>query len=169
MNQIRSAPSLSFAPKQGQYLAFIYAYTQVLGRAPAEADLQRFFRVTPPSVHQMILALERDGFIRRQPGAARSIQILVEPEALPVLRQPVKTPTSQNLCVELLVQIEERGVPVDVVPWLEPDVFVGENRRRALAASFQGSIVGNCAPSPRSRGLRHLAIALPGRRIANPR
>jgi DNA-binding MarR family transcriptional regulator len=91
MNQIRPAPSPSFTPKQGQYLAFIYAYTQVLGRAPAEADLQRFFRVTPPSVHQMILTLERDRLIRRQPGVARSIQILVEPEALPVLTQPVKT------------------------------------------------------------------------------
>ena len=47
----------------GQYLAFIYAYTCVLGRPPAEADLQRFFQVTPPSVHQMILTLERAGFI----------------------------------------------------------------------------------------------------------
>jgi hypothetical protein len=37
-----------FTPKQGQYLAFIYAYTPVLGRPPAEADLQRHFRVSPP-------------------------------------------------------------------------------------------------------------------------
>ena len=94
MNQIRSAPRRGFTPKQGQYLAFIYAYTQVLGRAPAEADIQRFFRVTPPSVHQMVLTLERDGLISRQAGVARSIQLLVEPEALPVLVQPVKTPVS---------------------------------------------------------------------------
>ena len=85
----------SFTPKQGQYLAFIYAYTQVLGRPPAEADLQRYFRVSPPSVHQMVLTLERIGLIRRQPGVARSIQLLVEPEHLPILRpaenQIVKT------------------------------------------------------------------------------
>ncbi len=30
-----------FTQKQGQYLAFIHAYTLVLGRPPAEADLQR--------------------------------------------------------------------------------------------------------------------------------
>ena len=36
-----SAPG--FTPKQGQYLAFIHAYTLVTGRPPAEADLQRFF------------------------------------------------------------------------------------------------------------------------------
>jgi DNA-binding MarR family transcriptional regulator len=82
----------SFTAKQGQYLAFIHAYTQVTGRPPAEADLQRHFRVTPPSVHQMVLTLERAGLIRRQPGTARSIQVLVDPQALPVLQsQTVKT------------------------------------------------------------------------------
>jgi len=75
-----------FTPKQGQYLAFIHAYTLVLGRPPAEADLQRFFQVTPPSVHQMVLTLERNGLIRRQPGVARSIEVLVDPKALPPLR-----------------------------------------------------------------------------------
>ncbi len=75
----------SFTPKQGQYLAFIYAYTRVLGRPPAEADLQRHFGVTPPSVHQMVLTLKRARLIRRQPGVARSIEALVPPELLPVL------------------------------------------------------------------------------------
>src|SRR5258708_2479042 len=75
-----------FTQKQGQYLAFIHAYTLVLGRPPAEADLQRHFRVTPPSAHQMVLTLERAGLIRRQPGVARSIQVLVDPEALPALQ-----------------------------------------------------------------------------------
>ncbi len=75
-----------FTEKQGQYLAFIYAYTKVNGRPPAEADIQRYFRVTPPTVHQMVLALEGAGHISRTPGAARSIQVLVPPERLPVLR-----------------------------------------------------------------------------------
>lgn len=69
------APPLPrFTPKQGQDLAFIHAYTMVLGRPPAHADLQRFFRVTPPAVNQMLITLERDGRIRGQPGVARSIQ-----------------------------------------------------------------------------------------------
>jgi DNA-binding MarR family transcriptional regulator len=54
-------------------------------RAPAETDMQRHFQVSPPSVHQMILTLERNGLIRRQPGVARSIELLVAPEALPIL------------------------------------------------------------------------------------
>jgi DNA-binding MarR family transcriptional regulator len=81
-----SDPSPRFTPKQGPYLAFIYAYTRVLGRPPAEADLQRHFGVSPPSVHPMILTLERAGLIRRQPGVARSLEVLIAPESLPVLR-----------------------------------------------------------------------------------
>jgi DNA-binding MarR family transcriptional regulator len=83
-----SPPGPSFTDKQGQYLAFIDAYTRVHGRAPAEADMQRHFGVTPPSVHQMVLTLERAGLIRRHPGLARSIQVLVDPDRLPRLRPP---------------------------------------------------------------------------------
>lgn len=67
-------------------MAFIYAYTRVLGRPPAEADLQRHFGVSAPSVHQMVLTLEGAGLIRRQPGVARRIEVLISPEQLPILR-----------------------------------------------------------------------------------
>jgi DNA-binding MarR family transcriptional regulator len=85
----------NFTPRQGQYLAFIHAYTLVNGRPPAEADMQRFFRLAPPSVHQMVLTLERDGLISRRPGVPRSITVLVDRSDLPALEpghvQPVKT------------------------------------------------------------------------------
>ncbi len=76
----------AFTARQGQYLAFIHSYTLMYGRPPAEAEMQRFFRVTPPSVHQMVLTLERAGLIRRRPGMARSIELLVSADALPPLR-----------------------------------------------------------------------------------
>ena len=90
MNQMthacRPSPQYNFTAKQGQYLAFIYAYTRIHRRPPAEADMQRHFQVTPPSVHQMVLTLERVGLIRRKPRTPRSIELLVAPEDLPVLR-----------------------------------------------------------------------------------
>ncbi len=52
---------------------------------PAEAGMQAFFRVSPPSVHQMVLQLERLGLIRRTPRTARSIHLLVAPASLPRL------------------------------------------------------------------------------------
>lgn len=64
-----------YTKKQGQYLAFIYYYAKINGRAPAEADIQQYFRVSPPSAHQMILTLEQRGFISRVPGQGRSITL----------------------------------------------------------------------------------------------
>src|SRR5436305_1699287 len=59
--------------------------------------MQRHFRVSPPSVHQMIVTLERNGFIRRQPGVPRSIEILLPPENLPILEWiGIKTSKSQG-------------------------------------------------------------------------
>ena len=67
----------SFTEKQGQYLAFIYTYTKLNRRPPAEADMQAYFGVTPPTVHQMVLQLEKRGLIRRRPGQPRSIELLL--------------------------------------------------------------------------------------------
>ena len=94
MNQMSGERRPGFTPKQGQYLAFIDADARVHRRPPAEADMQRYFGVTPPSVHQMILTLEHAGLIPRRPGVPRSIEILVPPKDLPFLKaqiQPVKT------------------------------------------------------------------------------
>jgi DNA-binding MarR family transcriptional regulator len=80
-----SAPQ-RFTEKQGQYLAFIYVYSRMFRQAPAETDIQRHFQVTPPSVHQMIINLHRAGLISRKPGVPRSIELLVAPELLPILK-----------------------------------------------------------------------------------
>ena len=94
MNRTAGDSHPIFTPRQGQYLAFIHAYTLVNGRPPAQANIQRFFQVTPPSVHQMLLTLEREGLISRRPGLARSLTVLVDRSALPNLEpgygQPVK-------------------------------------------------------------------------------
>ena len=74
-----------YTSKQGQYLAFIHYYTKINGCAPAEADMQRYFKVSPPSVHQMVIILERKKLIKKTPREARSIQILIPVEELPGL------------------------------------------------------------------------------------
>lgn len=74
-----------YTEKQGQYLAFIYYYTRIHGRAPAEAEMQPYFRVSPPAVHQMVLTLAARGLIERTPGHARSLRLRIPPEELPEL------------------------------------------------------------------------------------
>ena len=79
----RMAPR--YTEKQGQYLAFIYYYAKLHGRAPSEADIQGYFKVSPPTVHQMILSLEKQRYIERTLGQARSIRLLLARERLPDL------------------------------------------------------------------------------------
>jgi DNA-binding MarR family transcriptional regulator len=77
----------AFTPLQGQYLALMHTYEGIHGCAPAEADLQRHFGVTPPSVHQMVVTLERKGLITRVAGGARSITLQIPSAALPPLER----------------------------------------------------------------------------------
>ncbi len=73
--------------RQVEFVVYIYYYSRIHGRAPAEHDIGRFFGITPPSVHQMILTLEKKGLISRVPGAARSIRITVPDDELRELKR----------------------------------------------------------------------------------
>jgi hypothetical protein len=72
-----------YTRKQGQYLAFIYYYTKLNGRAPSEADMQAYFRVAAPSVHAMVLTLAANGLVERVPKLGRSLRLLVPRAELP--------------------------------------------------------------------------------------
>jgi DNA-binding MarR family transcriptional regulator len=71
--------------KQGQYLAFIYCYAKINDIPPAEHDMQKYFRVTAPTIHKMIRTVEQKGLISRVLGQARSITLLVQKKDIPQL------------------------------------------------------------------------------------
>jgi Mn-dependent DtxR family transcriptional regulator len=75
----------TYTAKQGQYLAFIHYYSKIHRRSPSEAEMQQYFQVSPPAVHQMVLTLESHGLIARTPGQARSIHLLISRDELPDL------------------------------------------------------------------------------------
>ena len=74
-----------YMPKQGQYLSFIHYYTKIHGLPPSVADMQHYFSVSPPAVHQMILTLEARRFIERVPRTPRSVRLMVPRSDLPDL------------------------------------------------------------------------------------
>ena len=76
---------MKYTPKQGQYLAFIYYYTKLNDESPSELDIARYFKITAPSAHRMVVTLEERNFITRVPGQGRSIRLLVPREKLPDL------------------------------------------------------------------------------------
>src|ERR1700709_767425 len=86
LDPMSSKSTLPFTEKQGQYLAFIHTYILLNRQPPAEADFQRFFGVSPPAVHDMILGLERRGLISRVPRQPRSIKLMLPEADLPRLQ-----------------------------------------------------------------------------------
>jgi hypothetical protein len=127
-------PEHDWTEKQGQYLAFIYNYSVIHGQPPAEADLQAFFGVSPPSVHQMVLKLEELGFVSREPRKARTIQVLVEPDQLPVLRdrretaakKTVKKMTPKGLIYQIKVTLNGVRPPIWRRLLVPGDVILGD-------------------------------------------
>ena len=71
--------------KQGQYLVFIYEYKKLNRIAPAHMDFQKYFESDPSSVNSMIKTLEKKGYIKKEKGKARSIELLLKREQLPEL------------------------------------------------------------------------------------
>lgn len=79
----------TFTHRQGQFLAFIHLYRKLNRQSPSEADIARYFRLTPPSVHSMIVRLHELGLITREPGVARSLQVAIPEEEIPELEDKV--------------------------------------------------------------------------------
>ena len=81
-----------FTHRQGQFLAFIHLYRKLHRRGPAELDMVHYFRVTPPSVHGMVVKLEQLGLVTREPGVARSVQVAIPEKEIPPLEDVVGPP-----------------------------------------------------------------------------
>ena len=151
------AMTTRFTDKQGQYLSFIYYYTKVNGRPPAEADMQRYFAVTPPSVHQMVLTLESKGLIARTPGLGRSIRLQIGREQLPDLKDtaptvPMVTVVRPNdgqaddaslQCFSLQAKRLWQGIPEDFRQTLLANVWCGKCADCTTIINFRGEIEGS--------------------------
>lgn len=90
-------PDNRYTERQGDYLSFIHYYTRVNGQPPAESDIQRFFGVTPPTAHNMVIELERRGLLARTPRAARSLRVLIPADQIPPLPDPTDSNRSNPL------------------------------------------------------------------------
>ena len=116
----------AYTEKQGQYLAFIYNYTVIYGEPPAQADMQSFFGVTPPSVHQMILRLEERGLISRTPRESRTIRVLVPPDQLPSLEDRQQERLSKAKIYQIKVTLNHTQPPIWRRVLVPGDVTLGQ-------------------------------------------
>ncbi|MBM4069896.1 MAG: MarR family transcriptional regulator [Planctomycetes bacterium] len=82
----------TFTHRQGQFLAFIHLYRRLHRQGPAETDMVKFFRVTPPAAHSMVVKLEEIGLVTREAGVARSIRVAIPEDEIPALEETCGPP-----------------------------------------------------------------------------
>ncbi len=82
----------TFTHRQGQFLAFIYLYRKLHRQSPAELDMAKYFHLTAPAVHSMVVKLHELGLITREPGVPRSIRVAIPKEDIPELEGGEGTP-----------------------------------------------------------------------------
>lgn len=90
--------SARFTARQGEYLAFIHAYTTLNRRPPAVADIADYFDVSPPSAQAMVQQLTKKALITKTPGAARSIRLAIDSSELPCMlcsQESIRTPVAE--------------------------------------------------------------------------
>ena len=81
------------------------AYTEGFGFPPAESEIAKAMKVSPPSVNQMMKTLERKSLIRRRAGVPRSVEILVSLDVIPKWKKRINA--TQKVWVR--VDPTERG------------------------------------------------------------
>ncbi len=96
MNRNAGVSRPGFTARQRKHLAFIHAYTLVNGRPPTQADMVRFFRVTPP-IHIQPVKISVARYLRgQQPFSRQTVVELIAsathyPRAFKVSREEMKT------------------------------------------------------------------------------
>lgn len=61
--------------RQQTILQYIRDYTAECGYSPSLRDIAAWFGITPAGVVDQLKALERKGFLLREPGIPRSIRV----------------------------------------------------------------------------------------------
>jgi len=72
-----------FTQRQGQFLAYIFYYTKINKRPPAESDIQNYFEISSASTHQILKGLVSKQLLEKVPKQPRSMRVLISQDQLP--------------------------------------------------------------------------------------
>ncbi|MBT1248253.1 MULTISPECIES: transcriptional repressor LexA [unclassified Thermosipho (in: thermotogales)] len=99
--------------KQKKVLDFITSYIQQNGYSPSIRDIAKHFKLTPRGAHIHVIALEKKGYITRNPKNSRSISLIKRPESVSI---PVKGKISAGLGIEMFEIIDEEiEIPIRMI------------------------------------------------------
>ncbi|ABR31038.1 LexA family transcriptional regulator [Thermosipho melanesiensis] len=99
--------------KQQKVLDFIKNYIQQNGYSPSIRDIAKHFKLTPRGAHIHVIALEKKGYITRNPKNSRSISLVKRQESILI---PVKGKISAGMGIEMFEIVDEEiEIPVRMI------------------------------------------------------
>jgi repressor LexA len=83
---ICAQPMQTLTARQQEVLTFIEDTVRTTGSPPSVREIASHFRIaSPKGVTDHLAALERKGYLRREPGQARNIRLTYTPDAIPIV------------------------------------------------------------------------------------
>lgn len=158
-----------FTARQGEYLAFIHGFITRHGVAPSFEEMAAHFGVSTPSINGMIKTLEREGFISRIHGAARSLRVEVPPDELPDIgygkpkgRKQAAASREPGVSVETIAIGTASAVLDAVMPVLDalrPSVDLVEKAMVQAAKNLDAALARAGVPEQERLGISRAVVA----------
>ncbi len=98
-------------PKQKQIYDFIKTYSNKKGFSPTHAELAKKFKLVVSTVHEHLSALEKKGYIKKEHGHARTIEITNPNKNSSLVKIPFLGTISAGQPIEAIQENETIAVP----------------------------------------------------------
>ena len=102
--------------RQRQVLEFISRYQEIHKQPPTIAEIGKQFKMSSPaSVHSILMALEREGLIKRIPNVSRGIELIDHETANDSYEIPLLGTVAAGQPIEAILTHDTVAVPRDMI------------------------------------------------------
>jgi repressor LexA len=107
---------MAITPRQREALDFISRFINARGQPPTIAEIQAQMGLrSPATVHSLIAALDREGFIRRTPNVSRGIEVINSEQPDAECEIPLLGVIAAGRPIEAILSSETVCVPRDML------------------------------------------------------
>ena len=107
---------MTLTPKQKQIYDFIKTYSDKKGFSPIHEEIAKKFKLAVSTIHEHLSALERKGYIKKDPGHARTIEAISPNKNSGLVKIPLLGTIAAGQPIEAVEVPEEIEIPKSDLP-----------------------------------------------------
>jgi len=106
---------MTLTPKQKQIYDFIKTYSDKKGFSPTHEEIAKKFKLAVSTIHEHLSALEKKGYIKKEPGQARTIEVISPNKNNGLVRIPLLGTISAGGPIAAIRNTETIEVPFNML------------------------------------------------------